>query len=147
MKQYICLIDLYLYYDASFQPYYENIHTYMYVLISCSRKFRFYELFIFTDILLSRVFEVLKTSLSKHDLRYLMKKFRFPDDKVQELETVFHGKDQLEDRVYHAFLYWREVRGPMASLDELIRVLHITNMEELSQQIKTIKVYSQALKL
>ena len=99
------------------------------------------------DQLLLKVFAEMKSALNKHELRYLMKKFRFPEDKIQELEATYHGKDQLEDRVFHAMMYWREFHGSQATLDELIRILHIVHMDELSEKIKSIKVLSQAMRL
>ena len=56
----------------------------------------YYELCV--DLLLAKAFDVMKSAFNKHELRHLMNKFRFPEEKVQELETTYHGKDQLVNR-------------------------------------------------
>ena len=93
------------------------------------------------------MFEVVKVALSKHELRYLQKKFKFPDEKIKELDDVYHGKDKLQERIVASFVFWREFNGSLASLDELIRILHIVNMEDLSQKLKAMKLFSQVMKL
>ena len=98
-------------------------------------------------MLLGRVFEAMKTSMNKHELRYLMKKLRFPEEKIQDLETTFHGKEKLPERIVNAMQFWREYKGSLATLSELIRILHIINMESLSQKLKAMQIYSQALRL
>ena len=95
---------------------------------------------------MQRVFEMMKANLNKHELRYLLKKIRVPEDDIQELEQTHSGKDKLQDRIYNGFMLWREQKGSQANLDELIHVLHIVNMDELSQKVKAIKVYSQAMR-
>ena len=102
---------------------------------------------IIPDLLLNQAFETMKTALTKHELRYLMKKFSFPEEKSQELESTYHGKDKLQDRVVHAMQFWKEYKGAQATIEELIRILHIVNLEELSQKLKALNIYSQALKL
>ncbi|KAK3083332.1 hypothetical protein FSP39_019767 [Pinctada imbricata] len=67
------------------------------------------------DILMLKMFDILKVSMNKHELRYLLKKFRFPDEKISELDQMYHGKDKLPDRIYNALLFWREFKGPMAT--------------------------------
>ena len=77
------------------------------------------------DMMLLKMFDVIKVSLDKNELRYVMKKFKFPDDKMAELEQTYHGKDKLQDRIYNAMLYWKEFKGMSATIDELIRIFHI----------------------
>ena len=60
------------------------------------------------DMMLLKMFDVIKVSLNKNELRYVMKKFKFPDDKMAELEQTYHGKDKLQDRIYNAMLYRKE---------------------------------------
>ena len=50
------------------------------------------------DLLLAKAFDGMKTAFNKHELRHVMNKFHFPEEKVQELETTYHGKDQLVNR-------------------------------------------------
>ena len=50
-------------------------------------------------ILLARSFEVLKTALDKHELRYLLKKMNVPEDKISQIESEFSGKDKLQVRI------------------------------------------------
>ena len=96
---------------------------------------------------MERVFEMMKTNMNKHELRYLLKKLWVPEDSIQELEQSYHGKEKLQERIINGFRLWRQLKGFQANLEELIRILHIVNMEELSQNVKAIKVYSQALRL
>ena len=100
----------------------------------------------FSDLLLDKVFHVMSTALSKNDIRYLMKKFRFPDDTMAELDTKYHGKDNLKDKIYHAMLFWKSFKGQQATLSELIRILHIVGLDELSEKLRAMKIYSQALR-
>jgi len=44
-----------------------------------------------SELLLMRMFEKVKTLLNKNELRYLMKKFRLPEDKMQEIEQTHYG--------------------------------------------------------
>ena len=76
-----------------------------------------------------------------------MRKLAFPEDKCQELEKSYHGKEKLPDRIYHAFQYWRQSRGSQATIDSLIWLFHIINMEDVSQKIRALKLYAQAVKL
>ncbi len=57
-------------------------------------------------MLLMQAFNSMKTALTKHELRYLMHKFKFPEDKVQELETTYHGKENLPNRYQIDILYF-----------------------------------------
>ena len=98
-------------------------------------------------MLIMRAFNIVREHLNKHEIRYLMRKFRFPEEKITDLEATYHGKENLKDRVFHAMLYWREMAGVEASMDELIRVLHIVGMEALSQKLRALKVCSQALRI
>ena len=102
------------------------------------------------EMVITRAFDMLKKELTKHDLRELMRKWRFPPDVVKDLETKYHGKDQLEERNVQALQLWRsrakEADRP-SGMDQLIHLLHILDMEELSQKMYTIKIYSQAVKL
>lgn len=106
--------------------------------------------FFVVDMLVRRAFDVLKKELTKHDLRELMRKWSFSPDDVKELETKYHGKDQLEERINQALELWRsrtmEADRP-AGMDQIVHLLHILDMEALSQKIYAIKVYSQALRL
>lgn len=92
---------------------------------------------------MTNMFDIIKTSLTKQELRYLLKKFRFPDEKIAELEQTYHGKDKLQDRTYHAMLFWREFKGPLATIDELLRVFHLIGYEPLCQKLKAMKIYAQ----
>lgn len=98
-------------------------------------------------MLLMKMINVIKTSLNKNELRYLMKKFRFPEDKMAELEQTYYGKDKLQDRVYHAMLFWKEFKGPLANIEELIRVFHIIGYDEPCLQLRAMKLYAQRLRL
>jgi hypothetical protein len=92
---------------------------------------------------MTNMFDVVKTSLTKQELRYLLKKFRFPDEKIAELEQTYHGKDKLQDRTYNAMLFWREFKGPLATIDELLRVFHLIGYDPLCQRLKAMKIYAQ----
>lgn len=92
------------------------------------------------------MFDVVRVSLNKNELRYLMKKFKLPEDKVTEIEQTYFGKDKLQDRVYHSLLFWKEYKGPLATIDELIRVFHIIGYTQLCEKLKTMKIYSQRLR-
>lgn len=94
-----------------------------------------------------RMFEAMKFALNKNELRYLMKKFRFPDEKMMELEQTYHGKEQLPQRVYEAMLFWKEFKGPQATADELIRILHLVGYQQLSTVLRNIKIMAQRLRL
>ena len=56
-----------------------------------------------TDKLLEQVFITLKPALTKHELRYLMRKLRLPDETMTEIEQLYSGKDKLQDRVFASF--------------------------------------------
>ena len=90
--------------------------------------------------------DVVKASLNKNELRYLAKKLKLPEDKVTEIEQMYYGKDKLQDRVYSTLLYWKEFKGPLASIDELIRVFHIIGYVELCNKLRTMKVFAQRLR-
>ena len=94
------------------------------------------------DMMLLKMFDVIKVSLNKNELWYVMKKFKFPDDKMAELEQTYHGKD----RIYNAMLYWKEFKGMSATIDELIRIFHIIGYVELCNKLKIMKIYSQRLR-
>lgn len=100
----------------------------------------------FSELLLMKMIDVVKMMLNKNELRYLMKKFKLPEDKVAEIEQAYYGKDKLQDRIYHSLLYWKEYRGPLATLDELIRVFHIIGYTQVCNKLKTMKIYSQRLR-
>ena len=68
-----------------------------------------FTVFAVQDMLLDRVFEMLRTSLNKHELRYMMHKLHLPEDKVAEIETTYHGRDKLQDRIYHTFKWVRDI--------------------------------------
>ena len=89
----------------------------------------------------------MKPALNKNELRYLMKKFRFPEEKMMELEQTYHGKEQLPNRVYAAMVFWKELKGPQASADELIRILHLVGYEQLSTDLRSMKIMAQRLRL
>lgn len=99
------------------------------------------------DLLITRMFEAMKPALSKNELRYLMKKLKFPNEKIVELEQMYHGKDRLPDRVMAAMLFWKEAYSEKATSDELIRVLHVVGHEQLSKQLWNMKIMSQRLRL
>lgn len=99
--------------------------------------------FFVSDILMAKMFDVIKTSLTKQELRYLLKKFRFPDEKISELDQTYHGKDKLPERIYHAMVFWREFKGPLATIDELLRVFHLIGYDALCQKLKAMKIYAQ----
>ena len=44
----------------------------------------------------------LKPALNKHELRYLMRKLRMPDETFAEIEQQYAGKDKVQDRVFAA---------------------------------------------
>jgi hypothetical protein len=94
-----------------------------------------------------QMFESMKTVLNKNELRYLMKRSRFPDDKIIELEQRYHGRDNLPQRVYAAMLVWKELKGPKATVDELIRSIHLMGFHQLANNLKKIKIMSQRLRL
>lgn len=96
-------------------------------------------------MLLMKMFDVVKVSLNKNELRYLMKKFKLPEDKVSEIEQTYAGKAQLQDRVYNCLLFWKQYRGPLATLDELIRIFHLIGYNQLCEKLRTMKIYSQRL--
>jgi hypothetical protein len=98
-------------------------------------------------MLLLKTFDVVKAALNKNELRYLMRKLKLPEDKVLEIEQTYAGKDKLQDRVYNSLLFWRKHRGPLATLDELIRVFHIIGYDQVCDKLRTMKVYSQRLRL
>ena len=93
------------------------------------------------------MFEVLSQTLNKQELRYLLRKLKVPDDKIQELETEYHGRERLKDRIYNSLIAWKECRPKNATAEELVRILHITGMEETSEKLKAVRVYSQAHRL
>lgn len=107
----------------------------------------FYALIHISELLLMKMFHLVKTSLNKNELRYLMRKFRFPDDKMLELEQIYHGKEKLQERVYHAMLFWKELKGPLANVEELVRIMHIVGYEKLAQNLRSMKIIAQSLKL
>ena len=76
-----------------------------------------------------------------------MKKFRFPEEKMAELEQTYYGKDKLQDRVYHAMLFWKEFKGPLANIEELIRVFHVIGYDDLCLKLRAMKIYAQRLRL
>lgn len=92
------------------------------------------------------MFDAVKVALNKNELRYLMKKFKLPEEKVTEIEQLYFGKDKLQDRVYNSLLYWKEYRGSLATIDELIRVFHIIGYTHTCDKLRTMKVYSQRLR-
>lgn len=92
-----------------------------------------------------KMLDTIKGLLNKNELRYLMKKFKLPEEKVTEIEQTYTGKDKLQDRVYHSLLYWKEYKGPLATIDELIRVFHIIGYTQICEKLKTMKIYSQRL--
>jgi len=92
------------------------------------------------------MFDTVKISLDKNELRYLMKKFRFPDEKIADIEQTYIGKDKLQERIYNAMLFWKEFKGPLATVDELLRVFHIIGYEQLSLKLKAMKLYAQRLR-
>ena len=94
-----------------------------------------------------KMFDLMTHNMDKHELRYLMRKFRFPTEKMEELEATYHGKDNLKERIYNAMLAWKELKGPQASGEELIRILHIIGLEDLSQKLHAVRIYSQVMKL
>lgn len=98
------------------------------------------------ELLLMKMFDVVKLSLNKNELRYLMKKFKLPEDKVAEIEQTYYGKDKLQDRVYNSLLYWKEYKGPLATIDELIRIFHIIGYTQVCDKLKAMKIYSQRLR-
>ena len=98
-------------------------------------------------MLLMKMLDVVKVSLNKNELRYVMKKFKLPEDKVTEIEQTYFGKDKLQDRVYNSLLFWKEYRGPPATVDELIRIFHIIGYNQLCDKLRTMKIYSQRLML
>lgn len=102
---------------------------------------------IFSELLLMKMINVIKTNLNKNELRYLMKKFRFPEEKMAELEQTYYGKDKLQDRVYHAMLFWKEFKGPLANIEELIRVFHVIGYDDLCLKLRAMKIYAQRLRL
>lgn len=89
----------------------------------------------------------MKDAVGKNQLRALMHKFRFPEQKMQELEAAFHGRDRLPERVLGTMHFWREFCGPRATLSELIRTLRLMQMEALSQRLRAMQVCAQALRL
>jgi hypothetical protein len=49
--------------------------------------------------------------------------------------------------VYHAMLFWKEFKGPLANIDELIWVFHVIGYDELCLQLRAMKIYAQRLRL
>lgn len=76
-----------------------------------------------------------------------MKKWGFPAEKMAELEQHFHGNAKLKERIYHALLFWKEFKGTMATAEELVRIFHLIGITKLSNKLRAMKIYSQALKL
>ena len=52
----------------------------------------------------------------------------------------------LQDRIVAGMNAWKELRGPHASLDDVIRVLHVIHMDKLSDKLKTMRILSQAIR-
>lgn len=97
-------------------------------------------------MLIMRMFDVIKMSLNKNELRYLMKKLRLTDDKISELEQTYQGKDKLHDRIYNTLLHWRELHGPEATIDTLIHVFHLIGYNNVTQKLRSMKLLSQRLR-
>jgi len=96
-----------------------------------------------------RAIDMLKKELTKHDLRELMRKWHFSPEVVKELETKYHGKDQLQERVDQALQLWRSLAAKAdrpAGMDQLVHTLHILDMEAISQKLYAMKIYSQAFR-
>ena len=99
------------------------------------------------DVLLLKAFDVVKPALNKHELRSLMRKFRFADEKIKELETTYHGKSMLAERVYRVLLHWQQTTDANASIDALIHTLHIMGIEALAQKLTELKICAHAPRL
>ena len=100
-----------------------------------------------SDKLLLRAFTQLKTLLNKHELRHLLHKLRLAEENISSLEETYHGRDHLKDRIFHSLVAWKDDAGGAATMDELIRILHIINMREVSCKMRKTKIYSQAIRL
>ena len=96
---------------------------------------------------MERMFAAMKNDLSKTDLRALLKKLKLPEEKIQELEQRFPGRDQLPERVVQGLRFWRQHYGPSATINELVRITHIINFESISVKLNAMKVYAQRLRL
>ena len=95
---------------------------------------------------MERMINGMKDDLSKTDLRALLKKLKLPDDKIMDLESKFPGRDQLPQRVVEGLRFWRQYFGPSATINELIRITHIMNFENISLKLNAMKVYAQRLR-
>lgn len=92
------------------------------------------------------MFERMKCDLNKNELRYLLKKFHFPEEKIMEFEQIHPGKENLPERIYSAMLFWKEFKGEEATAEELLRILHIVGHDELAQSLRLMKIYAQRLR-
>ena len=89
----------------------------------------------------------MKDELSKTDLRALLKKLKVPEDNIMELEQKFPGRELLPERVVQGLRFWRQYFGPSATINELVRITHIINFENISVKLNAMKVFAQRLRL
>lgn len=104
-------------------------------------------MYMFSELLMERMFQAIKEDLNKSQLRSLLKKLKVPENHINELEMRFAGRDQVPDRVVASLRHWKEYFGPMATIDELIRITHIINFDQVATKLKTMKIFSQRLRL
>ncbi len=112
----------------------------------CMCMFTITLLFFHLELLLTKMFERMKYDLNKNELRYLMKKLHFPEEKMVELEQIHHGKEKLPQRIYSAMLFWKEFKGEEATAEELLRILNILGHDDLAQSLRLMKIYAQRLR-
>lgn len=115
--------------------------------IIVSRKIKYYFPCFLLELLLDKMIEAMKSALNKNELRYLMKKFHFPQEKMVELEQNYHGRELIPQRVFAAMQFWKELYGPRATVDELIRILYLVGFEDISIELRNMKIISQRLRL
>ena len=86
-------------------------------------------------------------NLTKHELRHVMRKIDLGEEKITEIESKFPGKDNLAARVVEAMQEWKGQQGVKATADVIIKMLHVVNMDTLSENVKAMKMYSQAIRI
>ena len=93
------------------------------------------------------MFDTVREYLDKYELKHLMRKLRFPANKMQEMEETYKGNANLKDRISQCLLCWKEYNQEWANCDELVRILHIIGEDDLSTTLKEMKIKYQALRL
>lgn len=97
-----------------------------------------------SDIYILEAFDVIKSALSKQELRHLLRKLKLPDKRIDELEAAYNGKDKLVERAYNSLLAWKDMAGDTATVGEIARVLHLMGLDDLERKVLRVQARLQA---